>query len=85
MREGGIDLADRTPRRLTTELAAAAAVVVTTGCGDACPYIPGKRYLDWELQDPRGLSVEQVRAVRDEIAARVEQLVAELDAMRARA
>jgi protein-tyrosine-phosphatase len=85
MREVGIDLADRTPRRLTTELAAAADVVVTMGCGDACPYIPGKRYLDWELQDPRGLSVEQVRAVRDEIAARVEQLVAELDAMRARA
>jgi arsenate reductase len=85
MREVGIDLADRTPRRLTTELAAAADVVVTMGCGDACPYIPGKRYLDWELQDPRGLSVEQVRAVRDEIAARVQQLVAELDAMRARA
>jgi arsenate reductase len=85
MREVGIDLADRTPRRLTTELAAAADVVVTMGCGDACPYIPGKRYLDWELQDPRGRSVEQVRAVRDEIAARVEQLVAELDAMRARA
>jgi arsenate reductase len=85
MREVGIDLADRTPRRLTTDLTALADVVVTMGCGDECPYIPGKRYVDWELQDPSGLPVAQVRAVRDEIATRVEQLVAELDTMRARA
>jgi arsenate reductase (thioredoxin) len=55
-------------------------VVVTMGCGDACPYIPGKRYLDWELEDPKGRSLDEVRGIRDEIARRVEQLVAELDA-----
>jgi arsenate reductase len=79
MRELGIDLADRRPRRLTTELARRADVVVTMGCGDACPYIPGKRYLDWELEDPKGLPLEQVRAIRDDIADRVVALVAELD------
>jgi len=79
MRELGIDLADRRPRRLTTELAQAADVVVTMGCGDECPYIPGKRYLDWDLADPKGRAVEDVRATRDEIVRRVEQLVAELD------
>ena len=79
MRELGIDLADRRPRRLSTELAEAADVVVTMGCGDACPYIPGKRYLDWELEDPKGRPVDEVRATRDDIARRVEQLVAELD------
>ena len=80
MREVGIDIADQRPKRLTTELAAAADVVVTMGCGDACPYIPGKRYLDWELPDPKGRPVEEVRATRDEIAARVRELVSELDA-----
>jgi arsenate reductase len=80
MRELGLDLEGREPRRLTDELAAAADVVVTMGCGDACPYIPGKRYVDWELSDPAGRSVEEVRAVRDEIARRVEALVAALDA-----
>lgn len=77
----GLDLADRTPRLLTRELAAEADVVVTMGCGDECPVIPGKRYLDWDLPDPKGRPPEQVRATRDEIARRVERLVAELDAV----
>jgi protein-tyrosine-phosphatase len=80
MRELGIDLADRTPRGLTRELAEQADVVVTMGCGDECPYIPGKRYIDWELQDPAGLALEQVRQLRDEIQRRVDGLVAELEA-----
>jgi arsenate reductase (thioredoxin) len=80
MRELGVDLAGRRPRRLTTELAEQADVVVTMGCGDACPYIPGKRYLDWELPDPKDRPVDEVRATRDEIAARVDALVRELDA-----
>ena len=67
---------------LTRELAEPADVVVTMGCGDECPYLPGKRYLDWELQDPKGRSVDEVRAIRDEIAARVAALVDELDAGR---
>jgi arsenate reductase (thioredoxin) len=79
MRELGVDLAGRVPQALTTELAEQADVVVTMGCGDACPYIPGKRYLDWELTDPKGLPIETVRAIRDDIAGRVEALVAELD------
>ncbi len=80
MNELGIDLSDRRPQRLSTELAEQADVVVTMGCGDACPYIPGKRYLDWELEDPKGRPVDEVRATRDDIARRVEELVAELDA-----
>ena len=80
MRELGIDLAERTPRLLTRELAQQADVVVTMGCGDQCPYIPGKRYLDWELADPKGRPIEEVRATRDEIASRVERLVRDLDA-----
>src|ERR671928_1063161 len=79
MRELGIDLADRQPQQLTTELAQRADVVVTMGCGDACPYIPGKRYVDWELPDPAGLPVDEVRAIRDDIARRVEELVGDLD------
>jgi protein-tyrosine-phosphatase len=79
MAEAGADLADRSPQRLTTELAEQADVVVTMGCGDECPYIPGKRYIDWDLADPKGLPAEQVRAIRDDIAARVSALVAELD------
>jgi arsenate reductase (thioredoxin) len=79
MRELGIDLTGRRPQRLSIELASQADVVVTMGCGDACPYIPGKRYLDWELEDPNGRPVEEVRATRDDIARRVEALVAELD------
>jgi arsenate reductase len=80
MRELGIDLSDRKPRGLTRELAEEADVVVTMGCGDECPYIPGKRYLDWELEDPKGRPIEEVRATRDEIERRVKALVAELDA-----
>jgi arsenate reductase (thioredoxin) len=79
MRELGIDLSDRRPERLTRELAEQADIVVTMGCGDACPYIPGKRYIDWDLPDPKGKPISQVRAIRDDIAHRVRQLVAELD------
>jgi arsenate reductase len=82
MRELGIDLTDRRPQRLTTELAQAADLVVTMGCGDSCPYIPGKRYIDWELPDPRGQPIEAVRVTRDEIARRVERLIAELGSPR---
>jgi len=78
MREIGIDLAGNVPKQLTREMAEQADVVVTMGCGDECPYIPGKRYIDWDLQDPAGRSVDEVRATRDDIAARVEALVAEL-------
>jgi arsenate reductase len=79
MRELDIDLADRIPKALTTELAEQADVVVTMGCGDECPYIPGKRYLDWDLEDPKGRPVDEVRATRDEIDRRVRELVEELD------
>ncbi len=80
MRELGIDLAGRRPRRLTGELAEAADIVVTMGCGDECPFVPGKRYLDWDLPDPKGRALEDVRATRDEIAGLVDALVTELDA-----
>jgi arsenate reductase len=79
MRELGVDLAGRTPRKLTRELTERADVVVTMGCGDECPYIPGKRYLDWDLPDPKGRPLDEVRATRDEIATRVARLIAELD------
>jgi protein-tyrosine-phosphatase len=79
MRELGVDLSDRVPRRLTRELAEQADVVVTMGCGDECPYIPGTRYIDWNLADPKGRPLDEVRATRDEIARRVAELVAELD------
>ena len=79
MREIGIDLSANVPRKLTAELAAAADVVVTMGCGDACPYVPGKRYVDWNLPDPKGLPVDQVRTIRDDIAERVRMLDAELE------
>ncbi len=79
MQELGIDLSDRVPHRLTSADAEWADVVVTMGCGDKCPYIPGRRYLDWDLPDPKGQPLEAVRATREEIAARVEGLVAELD------
>ena len=82
MRELGIELAARHPQLLTRELAGQADVVVTMGCGDECPFIPGKRYLDWELEDPKGRPVEEVRATRDEIARRVEELLADLDGAR---
>jgi arsenate reductase (thioredoxin) len=81
MREPGveIDLADRKPQLLSRELAAETDVVVTMGCGDECPFIPGKRYLDWDLPDPKGRPLEEVRALRDDIARRVQDLVVELD------
>jgi arsenate reductase (thioredoxin) len=79
MRELGIDLAGRRPQRLSAELAERADVVVTMGCGDACPYIPGRRYVGWDLPDPAGRAVDEVRAIRDDIAGRVEELVDELD------
>jgi protein-tyrosine-phosphatase len=79
MRELDVDLAGRTPQRLTRELAERADVVVTMGCGDECPYIPGKRYLDWDLPDPKGRPIDEVRATRDEIQRRVEALVEDLD------
>jgi protein-tyrosine-phosphatase len=79
MRELGVELAERRPHRLDRADAEWADVVVTMGCGDACPYVPGKRYLDWELPDPRGQPIEAVRATRDEIARRVAALARELD------
>jgi arsenate reductase (thioredoxin) len=79
MSELGVDLSDRKPQKLTNELAQQADVVVTMGCGDSCPYIPGKRYIDWDLPDPKGQPVATVRAIRDEIRTRIEQLLAELD------
>jgi protein-tyrosine-phosphatase len=79
MAELGIDLSHRRPVRLSRKLAERADVLVTMGCGDACPYIPGRRYLDWDLVDPKGRSIEEVRAIRDEIGRCVEQLVDELD------
>jgi arsenate reductase len=78
MRELGIDLAARTPQLLTHELAAQADVVVTMGCGDECPVIPGKRYIDWDLTDPADQSLDQVRAIRDDIGRRVRGLLDEL-------
>jgi arsenate reductase len=78
MAELGVDLATRVPRRLTREDAEWADVVVTMGCGDECPYIPGKRYLDWELEDPKGRPLEEVRATRGEIERRVTDLIDEL-------
>jgi arsenate reductase len=80
MAELGFDLSKRVPRRLEQEDAEWADAVVTMGCGDECPYVPGTRYLDWELVDPKGRPVEEVRATRDDIARRVERLVVELDA-----
>jgi arsenate reductase (thioredoxin) len=78
MREIGIDLAARRPQLLTRELAEQADVVVTMGCGDACPVIPGTRYVDWDLADPKGRPLAEVRATRDEIASRVDALLADL-------
>ena len=82
MQELGIDLSARRPQRLSDALAARADVLVTMGCGDTCPFFPGKRYIDWDLSDPKGRPVEEVRATRDEIARRVRELVRELDAGR---
>jgi arsenate reductase len=79
MRELGVDLAGRAPKGLTRAMAERADVVVTMGCGDECPYVPGTRYLDWDLPDPHGRPLEEVRATRDEIARRVERLVGDLE------
>ena len=78
MREVGIDIAGEQPKLLTPESVEHADVVVTMGCGDTCPFFPGKRYLDWELTDPAGQPIEIVRRIRDEIKARIETLVSEL-------
>lgn len=79
MRQIGIDLTDRKPQLLTPELMQQADIVVTMGCGDQCPLIPGKRYIDWELPDPAGQPLEEVRETRNEIATRVSHLLAELE------
>jgi arsenate reductase (thioredoxin) len=78
MRELGVDLAERRPHRLDDADMEWADVVVTMGCGDECPYIPGRRYIDWDLPDPAGRPVEEVRATRDDIARRVDRLLKEL-------
>jgi arsenate reductase (thioredoxin) len=78
MREIGIDVSGRVPQRLTDELAQWADVVVTMGCGDECPHLPGKRYVDWDLPDPKGRPLAEVRLIRDDIAQRVGALRAEL-------
>jgi arsenate reductase (thioredoxin) len=80
MAELGLDLSLEVPTRLTTDDVDAADVVITMGCGDACPVFPGKRYLDWSLTDPAGKSVDEVRPIRDDIDARVRALLAELSA-----
>jgi arsenate reductase len=80
MRDVGIDIAGNRPQKLTDDLAQWADVVVTMGCGDECPYIPGKRYIDWDLTDPADKSLAEVRAIRDDIKIRVGDLVRELDA-----
>jgi arsenate reductase (thioredoxin) len=78
MAEEGIDITSATPKLLTTEAVQVSDVVVTMGCGDACPFYPGTRYEDWELDDPAGQGIDAVRPIRDEIRARVEALVADL-------
>jgi arsenate reductase (thioredoxin) len=83
MAEVGVDLSREIPKRLTTGAVEAADVVITMGCGDACPIFPGKRYLDWDLPDPSGLSLDEVRPIRDEIDRRVSALLHELLPLRA--
>jgi len=78
MAEIGIDIANNLPKILTPEAVQASDVVVTMGCGDACPYYPGKRYEDWVLEDPAGQGIEPVRVIRDEIKDRVQELLSEL-------
>jgi arsenate reductase (thioredoxin) len=78
MAEEGIDIAAEVPKVLTTEAVQDSDVVITMGCGDVCPFFPGKRYLDWVLEDPAGKGIEAVRPIRDEIRARVEKLIEEL-------
>jgi arsenate reductase (thioredoxin) len=78
MRELDVDVSGRVPQKLTDDLARWADVIVTMGCGDECPYIPGKRYIDWDLPDPKDMPLEEVRRIRDDIAQRVDELAAEL-------
>ncbi|MBG6238632.1 protein-tyrosine-phosphatase [Mycetocola sp. CAN_C7] len=78
MAEEGIDIANNTPKILTTEAVKDSDVVITMGCGDTCPIFPGKRYEDWELEDPAGQGIESVRPIRDDIRARIEQLLSEI-------
>jgi arsenate reductase (thioredoxin) len=78
MAELGLDISDERPKKLTDEMALRADVIVTMGCGDACPVYPGQRYLDWELPDPAGKPLEMVRRIRDDIAQRVGRLMTEL-------
>ncbi|RRR85374.1 arsenate reductase ArsC [Streptomyces sp. RP5T] len=78
MEEVGIDISAQTPKVLTTEAVRSSDVVITMGCGDACPVFPGKRYLDWQLEDPAGQGVEAVRPIRDAVEARVRALLGEL-------
>jgi protein-tyrosine-phosphatase len=83
MAESGIDITGESPRKLTDEMGRSADVIVTMGCGDACPVYPGKRYVDWELTDPAGRPVEEVRPIRDDIEQRVRVLIDELLTSRA--
>ncbi|WUD77317.1 arsenate reductase ArsC [Streptomyces sp. NBC_00510] len=78
MEEAGIDISAEVPKVLTTEAVRSSDVVITMGCGDACPYFPGKRYLDWQLDDPAGQGVDAVRPIRDEIEQRIVGLLTEL-------
>ncbi|WP_316528354.1 arsenate reductase ArsC [Kitasatospora brasiliensis] len=80
MAELGIDISDQRPKVLTTEAVQSSDYVITMGCGDACPYFPGKTYLDWKLDDPAGQGVEAVRPIRDAIKTLIEGLIAEIDA-----
>jgi arsenate reductase len=75
MQEAGIDLSNAKPRKLTQELAEGASLLITMGCGDKCPYVPGLRRDDWPLRDPKGLAVEEVRAIRDDVKDRVQNLI----------
>ena len=79
MAEEGIDIANNSPKVLTTEVVKESDYVITMGCGDACPFFPGKTYLDWPLDDPAGKGVDDVRPIRDDIRAKVEALIAEID------
>jgi arsenate reductase (thioredoxin) len=78
MAEIGLDISREFPKRLTTDKVKAADIVITMGCGDACPIYPGKRYLDWELPDPAGLTLAEVRPIRDEIQRRIRALLADI-------
>ncbi|MEC4571062.1 arsenate reductase ArsC [Streptomyces virginiae] len=80
MAELGIDISTQKPKVLTTEAVQASDYVITMGCGDACPYFPGKKYLDWQLEDPAGQGVEAVRPIRDEIKGLIEDLISDIDA-----